>query len=211
MILNRRTLISSLFFLGVCVLTYVVLLGAQSSGGSYNVTHVFPVDLEIDCKDHERRFSYTQRGSYWILNHYVPGENVYRCNESITYTTHGDVSFLDNIIPLVERWDGPLSVAVYAPGTDYEVAMRSIAYLRQCELPGVRQKVTFHLVLDDRHFPSVVRKLHLQQGWKSSRVRRHINYDYPADDLDTQDVDDLMVILLLSKGSTDHVSTRDGI
>ncbi len=196
MILNRRTLISSLFFLGLCVLTYIVLhAGAQRRGDIYSATHVFPVDLEIDCKDRERRFSYTQRGSYWVLNHYVPGETVYRCNESITYTTHGDVSFLDNVIPLVERWDGPLSVAVYAPGTDYEVAMRSIAYLRQCGLPGVRQKVSFHLVLDDRHFPSVVRKLHLQQGWKSKRVRRHTN-DYPADVLDIQEAEELVVSLL---------------
>ena len=28
---------------------------------------------------------------------------VIRCNESITYTTHGDFTFLDNLEPLLER------------------------------------------------------------------------------------------------------------
>lgn len=50
----------------------------------------------------------------------------------MTYTTHGDVTFLDNVVPLVRRWDGPLSMAVYTPGTDYDHAIESIAYLRQC-------------------------------------------------------------------------------
>lgn len=120
--------------------------------------------LAIDCQERERRFSYSQRGSYWILNHYIQSDNTYRCNESVTYTTHGDVTFLDNIIPLAQRWDGPLSVTVYTPGSDYDLAIRSIAYLRQCTDDHVRQKVSFHFVLDERHFPASLRKLHPQQG-----------------------------------------------
>lgn len=129
-----------------------------------------PADLQIDCRDRETRFSYTQRGSYWILNHYVPAERSYHCNESIAYTTHGDVTFLDNIVPLARRWDGPLSVAVYTPGKDYETAMRNIAYLRQCTGTDIRQRVSFHLVLDERHFPSTLRKLHPQQGPPTTRA-----------------------------------------
>ncbi|KAI9563367.1 hypothetical protein GHT06_010828 [Daphnia sinensis] len=128
-----------------------------------------PSDLGIDCQDRERHFSYSQRGSYWILNHYVPAEKAYHCNESITYTTHGDITFLDNIVPLTKRWDGPLSVAVYTPGSDYEAAIRSMAYLRQCTGPDIRQRVSFHLVLDERHFPTVLRKLHAQQGPPTTR------------------------------------------
>jgi hypothetical protein len=128
-----------------------------------------PSDLGIDCQDRERHFSYSQRGSYWILNHYVPAEKAYHCNESITYTTHGDITFLDNIVPLTRRWDGPLSVAVYTPGSDYEAAIRSMAYLRQCTGPDIRQRVSFHLVLDERHFPTVLRKLHSQQGPPTTR------------------------------------------
>lgn len=122
------------------------------------------VDLNIKCQDNEKRFSYSQRGSYWILNNYIPSEQTYHCNESISYTTHGDVTFLDNIIPLSQKWDGPLSVTVYTPGTDYETAIHHIAYLRQCTGSEIRQKVTFHFVLDERHFPANVRKFHPQQG-----------------------------------------------
>jgi hypothetical protein len=28
-----------------------------------------------------------------------------KCYETITYTTHADYTFLDNLIPLLERWD----------------------------------------------------------------------------------------------------------
>lgn len=120
--------------------------------------------LGLDCKDRDNHFSYTQRGAYWILNNYVPAKRRWGCDESITYTTHGDVTFLDNVVPLAKRWDGPLSMAVYTPGADYEAAIKSIAYLRQCSEPEVSEKVSFHLVLDERHFPAVVRKLHPEQG-----------------------------------------------
>jgi len=123
-----------------------------------------PAELRIDCRQTEGGFAYTQRGQFWILNNYVRADKSFRCNESITYTTHGDVTFLDNVIPLVQRWDGPLSMAVYAPGTDYDTAMNSIAYLRQCTIPAVNERVTFHLVLDERHFPRAIRKLHPSQG-----------------------------------------------
>lgn len=143
----------------------------QASGALSETTEPpRPSDLGIDCQDRERHFSYSQRGSYWILNHYIPAENSYRCNESITYTTHGDITFLDNIVPLARRWDGPLSVAVYTPGTDYEAAIKSMAYLRQCTGPDIRQRVSFHLVLDERYFPSVLRKLHSQQGPPTTRA-----------------------------------------
>ncbi len=123
-----------------------------------------PAPLDIDCQERDRRFSYSQRGSYWILNHYIPSDKKYLCNESVTYTTHGDVTFLDNIVPLAKRWDGPLSVSVYTPGSDYDMAIRSIAYLRQCTEGDVKEKVSFHFVLDERHFPPSLRKLHPQQG-----------------------------------------------
>ena len=36
--------------------------------------------------------------------------------ESIAYTTHSDATFLENLIPLTERWRGPVSIAIYVPG-----------------------------------------------------------------------------------------------
>jgi N-acetyllactosaminide beta-1,3-N-acetylglucosaminyltransferase len=68
----------------------------------------------------------------------------------VTYTTQGDVTFLENLVPLSAVWDGPISFAIYSPGSDFQVAAKSIAYLRQCHT-NVRNKVNFHLVMDAGH------------------------------------------------------------
>lgn len=55
---------------------------------------------------HDRSFDPVteQRGDFWVLKNYIRAEHgELRCLESITYTTHSDYTFLDNIIPLLER------------------------------------------------------------------------------------------------------------
>ncbi|XP_064118757.1 beta-1,4-glucuronyltransferase 1-like [Macrobrachium nipponense] len=44
-----------------------------------------------------------------------------------------------------ESWSGPLSVSVFAPGSDFAVASAMISYLRRC-FPNVQERVSFHLV-----------------------------------------------------------------
>ena len=46
----------------------------------------------------------SQRGAFWVLENYIPAEVSFRCNETITFTTHGDFTFLDNLEPLTDRW-----------------------------------------------------------------------------------------------------------
>ena len=96
----------------------------------------------------------SQRLHFCILSDFVVAINWYNYNESVTYTTHGDVTFLDNLVPLAAVWDGPISMAIYTPGSDFQTAVQSINYLRKCH-NSIRFKVTFHLVLDERHVPSV--------------------------------------------------------
>ena len=43
-------------------------------------------------------------------------KQTFEFSESITFTTHGEYIYLDNLIPLLGRWKGPLSMAVFAPG-----------------------------------------------------------------------------------------------
>lgn len=78
-----------------------------------------------------------------------------RCFETITYTTHADYTFLDNLIPLLERWMAPISIALHAPGYDYAPTINSIKYLRECapEAHLVRQYVTFHVYFSSKHIP----------------------------------------------------------
>ena len=65
-----------------------------------------------------------------MLYNYIRAARQFNCDESITYTTHGEFRFLENLEPLLERWQGPVSVAVYAPGTDFQDAILNILYYR---------------------------------------------------------------------------------
>jgi len=106
------------------------------------------------CDDLTPRSYYGQRGPYWVLYNYIKASKQFRCDQSITYTTHADFTFLDNLEPLLERWQGPLSLSVYAPGTDFNETVKRILYLRECHSSQlVKDYVTFHLFFDNRHVP----------------------------------------------------------
>ncbi|XP_076046664.1 beta-1,4-glucuronyltransferase 1-like [Oratosquilla oratoria] len=106
-------------------------------------------------------------GEYWVLYNYVPADTQPLCNESVTYTTHGDFTFLDNLVPLVERWRGPISAALYAPGSDFNATLKTIAFLRTCR-PLVATHVTFHVFFPADHMPAKVPPSHLVSSMPSS-------------------------------------------
>lgn len=59
----------------------------------------------MKCNDKEYVPETLQRGDFWVLKNYVRADHgELKCHESITYTTHADFTFLDNLIPLLERW-----------------------------------------------------------------------------------------------------------
>ncbi|KAJ0181064.1 hypothetical protein K1T71_003149 [Dendrolimus kikuchii] len=99
-----------------------------------------------------------QRGEFWILKNYVRADHgTVSCHETVTYTTHAGFEFLDNVLPLVERWMAPVSLAIHAPGADMTPTVNSIRYLRDCLGNGlVRQYVTFHVFFMNKHIPSKI-------------------------------------------------------
>ncbi|XP_018027815.1 uncharacterized protein LOC108683047, partial [Hyalella azteca] len=99
---------------------------------------------------------HSQHGEFWILENYIPAALPFRCDESITYTTHGDYTFLDNLETLTSRWQGPVSISVYAPGNDFEVTISTILYLRDCWAEGIKKFVTFHLIYHTDHIPKKI-------------------------------------------------------
>uniref|UniRef100_A0A336MEP2 CSON000498 protein n=1 Tax=Culicoides sonorensis TaxID=179676 RepID=A0A336MEP2_CULSO len=124
-----------------------------------NKTELFKnLSKKMNCNNKKNDFRIERRGSYWVLKNYIPAKFVPKCYESVTYTTHADFTFLDNLIGLVKRWLAPISVAVYAPGTDFQIALKSVMYLRNCakEFPLIRKFVTFHFYLDRNHTPNNV-------------------------------------------------------
>ncbi|XP_036321571.1 beta-1,4-glucuronyltransferase 1 [Rhagoletis pomonella] len=115
----------------------------------------------LNCYERDYKPEILQRGDFWVLKNYVRADHgAMKCTESITYTTHADYTFLDNLIPLLERWNAPVSIAMHTPGTDYQPTIDAIKYLRNC-LPGshlVRGLTTFHLYFSTKHIPKQVVK-----------------------------------------------------
>ena len=89
---------------------------------------------------------------------FLPLLCISRCWESITYTTHADYTFLDNLEPLLERWKGPISLAMHAPGTDYDTTVKTIRYLRECSTQPVSEYVTFHIYFPSKHMPKAIHR-----------------------------------------------------
>ncbi|XP_063873317.1 beta-1,4-glucuronyltransferase 1-like [Scylla paramamosain] len=112
---------------------------------------MFP-DLK-ECTTMPLRPFCQQRGDFWVLENYLPAVMSFRCDESITFTTHGDYTFLDNLIPITSRWKGPVSMAMYAPGDDFNATINTILYLRDCWAEDIKKYVTFHFFFEAKHTP----------------------------------------------------------
>lgn len=58
----------------------------------------------VQCSEREFEPEVVQRGEFWVLKNFVRAEHgPLSCHETITYTTHAGLEFLDNVQPLVER------------------------------------------------------------------------------------------------------------
>ncbi|XP_054270285.1 beta-1,4-glucuronyltransferase 1-like isoform X1 [Macrosteles quadrilineatus] len=110
----------------------------------------------IGCVDRTLEPRTEMRGDYWVLYNYVPASRQFHCWESITYTTHADFTFLDNLETLLERWQGPISLALHAPGTDLTPTLDTIRYLHECTSAPVSEYVTFHVYFPSKHVPKQV-------------------------------------------------------
>ncbi|XP_035908995.1 beta-1,4-glucuronyltransferase 1 [Anopheles stephensi] len=145
--------------------------GGGGATGVLNGSDIFSTTASMDveaklrsllnCHDRDYEPYIGQRGDFWVLRNYIRAEHGdLRCHETITYTTHADYTFLDNLVPLLERWNAPVSLALHAPGTDFVPTINSIKYLRDCvpESHLVRQFVTFHIYFSSKHIPKLVPK-----------------------------------------------------
>ncbi|XP_052869834.1 beta-1,4-glucuronyltransferase 1-like [Anopheles cruzii] len=145
--------------------------GGGAVAGVINGTDIFSTTASLDfdaklrtllnCHDRDYEPYIAQRGDFWVLKNYIRAEHgELRCHETVSYTTHADYTFLDNLVPLLERWNAPISLALHAPGTDFVPTINSIKYLRDCipESHLVRQFVTFHIYFSSKHIPKFVPK-----------------------------------------------------
>lgn len=115
-----------------------------------SVLNTLPLNSSLYCANKDTGPRIELRSlKYWVLYNYIKPTLDFECNASITYTTHCDHKFLDNLEPLLERWQGPVSIGVYAPGSDYFKAVQAIMYFRQCSSNDLASKVeTIWLIIE---------------------------------------------------------------
>lgn len=128
----------------------------QAKSGLPVVQSTMSLNEAVQCNEKSLEPRRAQRGDYWVLYNYVPMSIAVRCWESVTYTTHADYTFLDNLEPLLERWRAPISIAMHAPGTDFAATLDAIKYSRNCGSSLVSQLVTFHVFFSSKHVPKMV-------------------------------------------------------
>lgn len=69
----------------------------------------------------------------------------------VTYCTHATPEFLYHVVEIVRRWDGPVSLAVYAPCTDAGFSLAIMHQLCRC-LPEM-SKLSVHMIFPITHPP----------------------------------------------------------
>lgn len=57
-----------------------------------------------NCSKPELNFKYIQKRNYWVLQNYIKATRRFRCDESVTFTTIGEIGYLNNLLPVIERW-----------------------------------------------------------------------------------------------------------
>lgn len=113
-----------------------------------------------------------------ILHNYIPSdvqqnvEPFTAYNDTVTYTTQASYDFLQHSIELCRRFDGPISLAVYCPGTEFLLTVRLIHRLRQCDHSCVRNNISWHLVFDHQYRPDLLNE---QQTWHQFLINNEIN------------------------------------
>ncbi len=96
-----------------------------------------------------------------VLYNHIQANKSYGPMDTVTLVTQGDYSFMDNLGPLIERWQAPISLAVFAPGTDYEIAMKHAHYYKRCSRQHrlVNAYVDFHFFFPVNHMTTLIYKV----------------------------------------------------
>lgn len=78
---------------------------------------------------------------------------------------------------MVERWKAPVSIALHAPGTDFQDTLDSIQHVRDCTSPLVRELVTFHVYFSTKHVPKKVPRHDKlpKESWNCSAGAPYLN------------------------------------
>ena len=64
----------------------------------------YSLSSNLSCFNKDLKPKTEMRGRFWVFYNHIEARKKFDCNETITYTTHGESSYLDNLGPLLKRW-----------------------------------------------------------------------------------------------------------
>ncbi|KFM62500.1 N-acetyllactosaminide beta-1,3-N-acetylglucosaminyltransferase, partial [Stegodyphus mimosarum] len=93
-----------------------------------------------------------QRGRYLAVKNYIRAALYVDKTKTMTFCAAATTTELYHVTEICSRWQGPVSVSVYAPGSDFKTALRKIIHLRLSD-NCVHQNVTWHVYFDSEFSP----------------------------------------------------------
>lgn len=72
-----------------------------------------------------------EKSPYRVLPFIIRGDD--KSLPKLTLCTHATADQIYNIVEIVRRWEGPVSLAVFAPGRDAELAIHLLERVCRCE------------------------------------------------------------------------------
>ncbi|XP_071036747.1 beta-1,4-glucuronyltransferase 1-like [Parasteatoda tepidariorum] len=176
---------SSILFIYICGIGFY-MWSANFSCRLRNLGDMLPEALSVQSYEME------QRGRYTIIKNYLRAALQPDILNTMTFATAAIFPELNHLPEICSRWKGPMSVSVYAPGSDFKSALRKIINLRLAN-PCIHQNVSWHVYFDLDFNPSWGRLKSPEeeaelttttstsyQVWLKGTFKSHGNLPFPA-------------------------------
>lgn len=103
-----------------------------------------------------------QKLNYWVYENFLRAKHGdVDCRKTVTLAISAEYPELWGLLPIIQRWHAPISVALYCAREDYKNCLDTMYFIRAC-LPVDSQRyflskfVTFHIFFEDDKLPEEV-------------------------------------------------------
>lgn len=117
---------------------------------------------KVSCENRVQETRIYQKLGYWVVENFIKANHGdLDCTETVTFTTTAEYPDLYNLVPLVQRWQSPISLALYCPRDDYQNCIDSLVFLRKCiklesQRHFMRKYLSVHIFFEDSQIPENV-------------------------------------------------------
>lgn len=175
---------SSILFIYVCGIS--VYLWSSNFCRFRNLGEETPIALSFTSWNIE------QRGRFVVIKNYIRAAIQPKKKQTMTFAAAATFPELTNMPDICGRWKGPMSVSVYAPGSDFKISLRKILNLRLTNA-CIHQNVSWHMYFDAEFSPPwhKLRSPEEEAGlatqssssyelWAKGTFKSHGNLPFPA-------------------------------